>query len=149
MSAYGAISRPRTGNIPATHPPTIWTSKTKSGSLVDVAVYHLRLESARQLTGLTEYMYSVFSKVVEEGQTYPQEGYLDQNAFESYFFAEDVFVGVALTQKALGNEFTTRDTSVEISDATGSRTWEEAVAGFYYVRRRSSMAHVGVSLTSF
>ncbi|RXW18672.1 hypothetical protein EST38_g7183 [Candolleomyces aberdarensis] len=134
MSAYGAITRSHTGNGLSLLAATIWTSKTRSGSLEDVAVYHLRLDAARGLTGLLEYMHSVFSKVTEEGRTYPQEGYLDQNAFESYFGAEDIFVGIALPNKVLGDTFETRETSVKILDAKGTRSWEEAIAGFYYVK---------------
>jgi hypothetical protein len=58
----------------------------------------ITLETALKSPGLVEYLHSVFARIVEEGRTYPMEvaegEAYSRQAFESYFFAADVIVGV-------------------------------------------------------
>ena len=124
MSAYGDIKAPDSHTLLAT---TIWPTK-KTGSYV--TIHHLKLSTARQLPGLVEYLNAVFARVVEDGRTYPQEGEMGNEAFEKYFFAADVFLGIVGTSyKAEGQNII--DATVE--DVHVGRPWEECVAGFYYV----------------
>lgn len=129
MSAYGAIRRSQLGTNPIL-PPTTWVSRA---AVRDVIVYHLRRDSALQLPGLIEYLHEVFSKVLEEGMTYPQEGDMDRVNFESYFFAEDVFLGISTPTKETGDIVDGVETTKEILGVKGDRSWEEAIAGYYYV----------------
>lgn len=134
MSAYGAIKR--TGLSSSTLAPTIWASKTKEGTLEGVSVYHLRRESAQDLPGLVEYLHETFVKYVEEGRTYPQEGDMNKETFETYFLAEDLFLGVKpiATVGAPSSEIVDgQETRVTILDAKGARSWDDTIAGFYYV----------------
>ena len=129
MSAYGDIHR---AHSTARLPSTAWT---KSGPTADatthstptITVHHLTLETARALPGLLEYLSAIFAQEIAYGRTYPQEGVIPQPTFEAYFFAADVFVGVAGEAPAL--EF-----PADIETARGARAWEDSIAGYYYVR---------------
>lgn len=69
--------------------------------------------------------------------TYPQEilqgEVYTQSTFESYFFAADALVGI------VGREDLSEDNpdgsvvQLKIEQARSERTWEECVAGVYYV----------------
>ncbi|KAF5317201.1 hypothetical protein D9611_004013 [Ephemerocybe angulata] len=135
MSAYGTMKRSRS-DATQTLASTVWMAQaSKTGDLEDVFVYHLKIDSARALDGLLEYLYSTFSQVMEEGRTYPQEGDMDQVTFESYFFAEDVFVGIKSVGRKEGDDIMEgRESPIGILDAKGTRTWEESIAGFYYIK---------------
>ncbi|KAJ7594944.1 hypothetical protein C8J56DRAFT_928050 [Mycena floridula] len=132
MSAYGAIVRANVGQI---LPVTIWSTSDLPPSHMDratVTVHHTDLKLAQNLPGLIKYLWAVFSKEVEDGMTYPQEGPIDQAAFEAYFFAADVFIAIS---SALSSTFIDGSiVALDISETRGERTWEEAVAGFYYVK---------------
>ncbi|KAK2463133.1 hypothetical protein APHAL10511_004788 [Amanita phalloides] len=118
MSAYGDVKAPISDRVLA---PMNWPTKNAG---VYVTTYHMQLSTARQLSGLVEYLNAVFAKVVEEGRTYPQEGEMGSEAFEKYFFAGDVFIGIINPSESGGSR---------IDVARGKRSWEECVAGFYYV----------------
>lgn len=149
MSAYGAITNRRAGESPV--PSTIWPSrpsKADNTSPTYLTLHHLTLAHAAALPGLVEYLHNVFAHFIEEGATYPQETapgeMYERTAFESYFFAGDVIVGLTgsgseqetskVPQGALDGlkEATELDIDIEVTRA--GRTWEDCIAGFYYVR---------------
>ena len=135
MSAYGEIRRGSTSSI-SILPSTIWGSKSHgSDSDGRITVHHLTLSTARQLPGLLGYLNRIFANEIKNGQTYPQEGEMAQVTFEAYFFAADVFVGIF---GGLSKECMTEggNAEVDIDDARATRSWEECVAGYYYVRQR-------------
>ncbi|KII93899.1 hypothetical protein PLICRDRAFT_88195 [Plicaturopsis crispa FD-325 SS-3] len=122
MSAYGSIAS-RTVDAPPL-PTTAWT--TNASSLL--VVHHLTLKTARKYKGLIEHLYKVFHAEVERGMTYPQETVDTQDVFEAYFFAADVFVGV------VGDGRTVDSKNPDIDSLRGDRSWEDSIAGFYYVK---------------
>ena len=152
MSAYGAISsKGRERELPL--PTTRWTTRNKAtGQPIFINMYHLTLETALKSPGLVEYLHSVFAQVVEDGRTYPMEvaegEAYSRQAFESYFFAADVFVGI-LANEGAGGVFVAEpgggpDIAVDkdgFFDSPGSSKdgkppiWEDVIAGFYYVGR--------------
>ncbi|KAH9067598.1 hypothetical protein EDB87DRAFT_1671649 [Lactarius vividus] len=116
MSAYGTFTAP---NRPADLlPPTRRFRR--------LALHHLRLDDARALPGLVEYMHRVFAAEVEAGRSYPQEGPHTSAAFDAYFWAADVIVAIGT------NDQTGSDSDVEAGRA--GRSWEDALVGFYYVK---------------
>ncbi|KAF8622710.1 hypothetical protein AX15_006801 [Amanita polypyramis BW_CC] len=125
MSAYGDIKTPNPRTLLAT---TVWPPKNPG---TYVTIHHLNLSTARQLPGLVQYLNAVFAKVVEDGRTYPQEGEMGNEVFEKYFFAADVFLGIVNTSQE-GDKQNIIDATIE--DINAGRTWEESVAGFYYVK---------------
>lgn len=148
MSAYGAISRPATSIISLAS--TFWECERKHaheatpGSVpLHLAVHHLTLATAQALPGLIEHLSSVFALDIQAGITYPQEALDGQEAFEAYFFAADVFIGIVDEGATMtGKHETGRVTEVDISieKSKGSRSWQDCVAGFYYVNL-SSVIH--------
>lgn len=134
MSAYGTIARPTTSTIPIAS--TYWicetrnvhkaTSERPGPDTLGLTVHHLTLATARALPGLIEHLYSVFALDIEAGLTYPQETLDGQEAFESYFFAADVFVGIVC-------EHISEVVKLDIEQSKGDRSWQGCVAGFYYV----------------
>ena len=149
MSAYGAIPRVNKSGSPL--PTTRWTAQDKAtGSPISIDLYHITLETASKSPGLVEYLHSVFARIVEEGRTYPMEvaegEAYSRQAFESYFFAADVIVGV-LTGEGSGDGFSVNyQDGVDIISGADSPfgssglskdgqppVWEDIIAGFYYV----------------
>ncbi|KAF8911482.1 hypothetical protein CPB84DRAFT_1957895 [Gymnopilus junonius] len=134
MSAYGEIKRASTA---APLPSTVWAPPSKDG-VVDggrpVSIHHLTLATARGVPGLLEYLGGVFAKEIEDGLTYPQEGEVMQTTFEAYFFAADVFVGIV--GQLSGNAMSPSETegSLDILKEANQRSWEECVAGYYYIK---------------
>lgn len=149
MSAYGAISKAyrRESLLPTTR----WTARDKvTGSPILIDLYHLTLETALKSPGLVEYLHSIFARIVEDGRTYPMEvaegEKYSRQAFESYFFAADVVVGV-LAEKRNGDGLSVdRQDGVEIAPGMDSpfnlsgspkdgkpSVWEDIIVGFYYV----------------
>lgn len=135
MSAYGTIARPSTATAPLAS--TSWEFKpTRSreakpgnpGSVSWLTVHHLTLATARALPGLIEYLSSVFAMDIEAGRTYPQEAMAGVGAFEAYFFAADVFVGIISEFEGGVNAAV-----MGIEEAKKARSWEDCVTGFYYV----------------
>lgn len=141
MSAYGAIVGPLRSED-ALLPSTLWlgpsSKEAKSGASL-VSVHHLTLASTKSLIGLIDYLCSVFAQEVEDGMTYPQEGPIERQSFESYFFAGDVFVAISAPGGTLPDATAidadnVHEIGVGIEEARNGRDWKECVAGFYYVR---------------
>lgn len=154
MSAYGKITRSYRDNVLPLG-TTLWLAQTstpqQSGSDSTsspvahrsssyLSIHHLTLESALGFVGLVEFLHATFAQVVEEGFTYPQEGDLTRDAFESYFFAGDVFVAITGNepQIVLGGGLSSDVTDGEahevgLEGAQNGRHWVDCVAGFYYV----------------
>lgn len=154
MSAYGAISSkgPHKGRSPL--PTTRWATRDKAtGSQILVDAYHLTLETALKSPGLVEYLHSVFAQVVEDGRTYPMEvaegETYSREAFESYFFAADVIVGVlaaegggdgVCVESRDGVEIVSSRTDGPFGPSGSSKdgrppVWKDIVVGSYYVSR--------------
>ncbi|KJA27790.1 hypothetical protein HYPSUDRAFT_34937 [Hypholoma sublateritium FD-334 SS-4] len=131
MSAYGDIHR---AHSIARLPPTAWTrtgpaAAAATYSTPTITVHHLTLETARAMPGLLAYLSAVFAQEVADGRTYPQEGAIPQPTFEAYFFAADVFVGVAGQAPTSAPEI-----PADIEAARGSHAWEACIAGYYYIK---------------
>ena len=129
MSAYGTIKRPE---LLDALPCKLWRL-TSPDSPTDryVTTHHLTHSSAHRLTGLLEHLAAVFAEEVDSGLTYPQEGEMDQTGFENYFFAADVFVGIVGASPRADNA--DAEIELDIDTARAGRSWDECVAGFYYV----------------
>jgi len=115
-------------------------------------MYHLTLETVSKSPGLVEYLHSVFARVVEDGRTYPMEvaegETYSRQAFESYFFAADVIVGVLVTDGPGGYRSSVdRQDGVDIVSGTDSPfgpsgsskdgnppVWKDIIVGSYYVK---------------
>lgn len=130
MSAYGDIKRT---NSPVRLPPTIWNPQSSRVS-DGISVHHLTLTSARALPGILEYLGAIFSKEIADGMTYPQEGDMRQETFEAYFFSADVFVGIlgSISKAAVSGS---ERPNLEIEEERADRTWDDCIAGYYYVRQ--------------
>ena len=149
MSAYGTISK--TYKRESLLPTTRWTVQDRvAGSPIPIDLYHLTLETALKSPGLVEYLHSVFAWVVEDGRTYPMEvaewETYPRQAFENYFFAADVIVGVLAGERSGDNLSLDHQDGVEIvsgidtpfgpSDPSKEGqppVWEDIIVGFYYV----------------
>lgn len=94
-----------------------------------MTTHHINLARAWALPGLLEYLHPTFAQEVEDGRTYPQEGAVDQDAFEKYFFAADVILGIV----GSGNEIQEGEEVGSLEESRQGRSWEECVGGFYYV----------------
>ncbi|KAF9645009.1 hypothetical protein BDM02DRAFT_3120913 [Thelephora ganbajun] len=152
MAAYGSISPNRDKNG-SPLPTTRWTARDKvTGSPIPIDLYHLTLETALKSPGLLDYLHSVFARIVEEGRTYPMEvaegEKYSRQAFESYFFAADVIVGV-LAGEGNGDGPMSANHQDEVEIVSGAETpfgqlgpskddkplvWEDAIVGFYYIK---------------
>lgn len=132
MSAYGDIKRTNNSSICLT--PTIWISQSSRDSATSghISVHHFTLTTARALPGLLEYLGAIFAKEVHDGMTYPQEGDMGQDKFEDYFFSADVFVGIvgSLPRTIISGS---EQPSLEIEEERAGRTWNDCIAGYYYV----------------
>jgi len=148
MSAYGAISSKGREDRPPL-PSTRWTTRDKvTGSQIFIDMHHLTLETALERSpGLVEYLHSVFARVVEDGRTYPMEvpegETYSREAFESYFFAADVIVGVLVGEG--GGLSVHHEDGVEIvsgmdrgplgfSKDDSPPAWKDVVVGSYYIK---------------
>jgi len=140
MSAYGAIgSKRHEGESPL--PTTSLTTRDKTtGSPIVIDMYHLTLEAALKCPGLVGYLHSVFAQVVEDGRTYPMEvaegEKYSRQAFESYFFAADVIVGLLSDKGSDDQEVGVQNTPDLSSLCKDGQplVWEDIIAGFYYVK---------------
>lgn len=147
MSAYGAISKP---SSEVQLPATIWKVKSKDPSLETQYVFMFHLTLASAPSDLVAFMHKEFADELERGDTYPQEPEegtrISRDAFESYYFAADVFIGLHVrhgevekmgiatamtTSKEAGLEL---HKEIKLDLIKGSRTWNDCVSGFYYVR---------------
>ena len=137
MSAYGAIT---TSNRP-TEPlaSTLWHCKPRGADSPKYLTIHpLTLATAKTNPGLVEYLHSCFAEEVERGRTYPQailqgEAYT-QGMFEGYFFAADALVAVIGQGDILEGIADGGVIEKSVAEASGERTWEQSIAGVYYVK---------------
>ncbi|KAF9268633.1 acyl-CoA N-acyltransferase [Marasmius fiardii PR-910] len=129
MSAYGTIERSESQLV---LPSTIWSGNNR----IEVTIHHLTLTTARPLPGLIEYLGAVFAKEVEDGRTYPQEGPIDLESFQKYFFAADVLVAIKRDHERSAGQYHSDGAEIEegIEETRKQRTWEDCVVGFYYVK---------------
>lgn len=134
MSAYGDLKAPSSGVLATIR----WPTKRPD---ICVTTVHLKLSTARQSPGLVEYLNRVFAKVVEDGRTYPQEEDMNGEAFEKYFFAADVFLGIISSSHS---EETKSRGEATLKDICAGRTWEECVAGFYYVNALITVNQISI-----
>lgn len=145
MSAYGAIERSWTSR---TVRSTIWKGRPSGDEAEQfVVLFHLTLQDTEQQSrdGLIAFMHNEFADEIERGQTYPQEtqpgSRYTLDAFKSYFFAADVFVGLfcsgeRLVQTGLDAKFNDGEfleADVDFDLIRNGRDWGDCVAGFYYV----------------
>jgi len=128
MSAYGAITRAKQSDAlpPLRLPAPSSDDPVTSHPPPPLIVYHLTLTTASP--DLVTLLWKEFSDEVERGTTYPQEGPITREAFESYFFAGDVFVALSLLD---GDAL--KGITPPITEVKGDRNWEECILGFYYV----------------
>ena len=142
MSAYGKFTTRK--QVKGTLASTIWHCKPRAGVATYVTIHHLTLSRASAFDGLVSYLHTCFAEEVERGMTYPQEilqgETYTQTMFEDYFFAGDVLLAIAGIEememperKADGSEV-----QVTLEEAKNGRSWEECVAGLYYVRTSMS-----------
>ena len=131
MSAYGAIPRPvaSTTTLPSTAWPCRLNLKQPDLS-TRLSIYHLTLDTALSFPDLVEYLRAIFALDIEAGRTYPQETIEGEGVFEGYFFAADVFLAIIGEGEATDGEVEI-DVGIEVSRQ--GRSWEDCVAGFYYV----------------
>ena len=139
MSAYGDIKR---ANSSIRLTSTIWNSQSSRGcdgsaTSRHISVHHFTLTTARALPGFLEYLGSIFAKEVIDGMTYPQEKDMGQEKFEDYFFSADVFVGIvgSLPRTIISGS---EQPSLDIEEERAGRTWDDCIAGYYYVGRFTS-----------
>ncbi|CAE6481029.1 unnamed protein product [Rhizoctonia solani] len=123
MSAYGTIAASNRSQKILKALDYVIQNKPEDSILV----MHLTKDTAPDdLVGL---LHREFEEELERGQTYPQEGSMGRAAFEAYFFAADVFVGVIIPSEetaALQNE--------SLERVRAERTWDECIVGSYYVK---------------
>ena len=139
MSAYGAIVRAAPGPVPS----TTWLVNSKLATAPKyLTIHNLTLETAQKFPGLVEYLCRVFADELARGQTYPQEVIsaeeytLDQ--FSAYYFAADVLVAVLGLPAHDGDADPLdladgKEVAIGFGDAVAGRSWEDCIAGCYYV----------------
>lgn len=149
MSAYGTITLPSRPNTLL--PTTSWPCKSTS-PFKHLTVHHLTLSAATTLSSpsttdsnsdtLLSYTHRIFAQVLEDGRTYPQELAEGQTwesytreAFEAYFWAADVFVAIGSEgDEGAGEGGEGVEVELDIEKVRKGQTWEECVAGWYYVK---------------
>ncbi|QRW12741.1 hypothetical protein RhiLY_11740 [Ceratobasidium sp. AG-Ba] len=122
MSAYGVVPLPASR---PTQPLKTIVNPFEKKPGYSVLVLHVTRQSAP--TGLIDILHKEFERELEAGQTYPQEGPMDRAAFEGYFFAADVFVGMAVPDDEVATLV-----HENIEDVRGTRSWDESVVGYVY-----------------
>ncbi|KAH6573146.1 hypothetical protein BASA50_007020 [Batrachochytrium salamandrivorans] len=92
-SAYGAIARPQSSVGPASTadilhplPSTIVRPLLRDGSTAMIQ------SICPSNTGLVEQLHILFNRIIDDGDTYPQEEPMSKQAFISYFFSNDAYV---------------------------------------------------------
>ncbi|KAI0653496.1 hypothetical protein C8Q70DRAFT_600079 [Cubamyces menziesii] len=140
MSAYGAITSRSSSSLSST---TWQLSSKRPNAPKYLTVHHLTLDRAEKFPGLVDYLHHVFADELERGQTYPQEILPGQtytrSQFDAYYFAADVLVAVLGSQSPDGvaDSLDAPDgTQIQVGfeEAVSGRTWEECIAGCYYVK---------------
>lgn len=142
MSAYGAIHAARTSS--ESLPSTFWRLSARKTDLHArtgtgyVTIYHLTLAKALTYPDLIPYLHASFADELERGMTYPQEilqgESYTRSAFEAYFFAADVLLAIIGPDKAFAEgKQDGSEVRITLDEARNGRSWEECIAGFYYV----------------
>ncbi|KAG8749185.1 hypothetical protein FRC14_001621 [Serendipita sp. 396] len=137
MSAYGLLPTLQSTREPL--PPTIYTMKAKSSpdplrkNWTHISVHHITLSTAP--LDLVKALYKEFSSELERDQarTYPQEAGMTEDEFKSYFFARDAFVGIGFKDGSGDPSIQSRQLG-SVEESRIGREWDDAVAGFYYVK---------------
>ena len=114
MSPYG-FSAPRSGPLLASK-----NFSLSSQDLGSLSIYHIT--SATTPPALADFLYAQFHDELDRGASYPQELPFSRTAFDDYFLAHDLFVGIISDQ---------HHPSLEL--AKGNREWDSCVGGVYYV----------------
>ncbi|OSD00200.1 hypothetical protein PYCCODRAFT_1371683 [Trametes coccinea BRFM310] len=140
MSAYGAIN-PRSSSL---LPSTTWQLVSKRRDTPKyLTLHHITLDRAEQFPGLVDYLHGVFADELAAGRTYPQEILPGQPytraQFDAYYFAADVLVavlGLPAPEGAADPLNAPDGTQIPIgfAEAVAGRTWEDCIAGCYYVK---------------
>ncbi len=134
MFAYGGCNIP---TISIVLPSTPWHLKsTHPDTPSSLTVHHLTLTTAEAFPGLVDYIHKTFADELERGQTYPQELLAGEEytraSFDAYYFAKDVLIAVLGRE---GDEPRQDGAAVPtgLAEAVGGRSWEDSIAGCYYV----------------
>jgi hypothetical protein len=143
MSAYGTITAD--GRKADLLPPTTWElAESVHCELAEpfsrLALHHLRLDTARSLPGLLEYMHQVFATEVEAGRNSqeanassgatPESRVYTRAEFEAYFWAADVVIAIGTNADNESKPVLVEDLEV----ARAGRSWEDILVGFYYIK---------------
>ncbi|GJE91420.1 hypothetical protein PsYK624_075700 [Phanerochaete sordida] len=133
MSAYGTVTRAQ----PATQlAATAWRCTPRAGAPTHLTLHHLTLARAAALPGLLAYLHACFADELERGATYPQEVLpgetYTREQFEGYYFGADVIMGLVGTGGAPAEDG--EEVRTDVEQARAGRSWEECVAGVYYVK---------------
>jgi hypothetical protein len=138
MSAYGTITvdSKKADLLP---PTTCELAKSVHCELAapfsHLALHHLRLDTARSLPGLLEYMHQVFATEVQAGRN-SQEATTNASRiytraeFEAYFWTADAVIAIG-TNADNGSDPVLIE-NVEVARA--GRSWEDILVGFYYIK---------------
>lgn len=98
----------------------------------------MTLETAAAYPPLVAYLHKCFADEVASGMTYPQEilqgETYTQAMFEGYFFAVDVLVAITGSGDIPEGKEDGSAVQLSILQASKGRTWEDCVAGVYYVK---------------
>lgn len=83
-----------------------------------LVVFHLTTVPS----ALADYLYLQFQEELDRGATYPQQLPMSRTAFDEYFLANDLFVGVIAPISA-----------ITLEQARAGREWTACLGGAYYV----------------
>ena len=126
MSAYGKIAAPKNGSTTAL--PTLLLALPTGNQLVVAHVQSPASSHAPQ--ALLTHLHALFNAVLLAGNTYPQEGPMEQAEFDGYFGGGDLFIGIVVASSfVMGDQ-----TGIEaLALARGGRGWSDCVGGMNYV----------------
>ncbi|CAG8467964.1 601_t:CDS:2 [Ambispora gerdemannii] len=110
-SAYGSIVAPQFDSSKISSILPI-CKETKSGMLIEIAMVN-----NNSPIPLISHLHQIFSKVIEEGTSYPQEFELDEQEFREYFLSHHAFVALKAKDKS-----------------TNGVVWDERVVGMFYIK---------------
>ncbi|KAI5121446.1 hypothetical protein M0805_009555 [Coniferiporia weirii] len=148
MSAYGAILKP--SGAKTLLASSVWKVRAKvspneGSDFMFVVMHHLTLATAPP--ELVSFIHEEFADEIARGDTYPQETEADarysREAFEGYYFAADVMIGLSASAADLRlwgvdvdsvYEDAGTEVGVDLKMVKGDRVWKDCVAGFYYVK---------------
>lgn len=140
MSAYG--QQPRERSAPLT--PLLYTlaePAEKDGTTYTHMIC-VHVPDGKVPPALEEALRANFNETIEQGDTYPFERTMDRDAFEGYFFAYDVVVGILVEPKVAsedGSEVLLADVldaphSASLYDLLSTIAWPAQLGGYYYVK---------------